>query len=490
MNQKTRKEYHMSILSQQLSEFISSSNIFSSIDECAASFTYPMSMFMPYSKTAELIETIGKFCYSIAQFTFKSILEKADLEFRNSPYRIERWYVKATRPRTITTPFGDVTYIRTIYQPKDKNGKCFCYVDQKFGIPKYDRYDPCVKAMACELYANHNSMLKVGSLIGSRIHSPFSIEKDRKIHAISRQAIFSFLKSRPEIYEQADARENTPETLYVMADEKWIPLQDHDADGNKMKRMTKAAVVFEDVAADSSQKKRHKLVNRYVFFNNEGNFWQTLYSRLCEMYDMEKVKRIWIMGDGAGWIKSGQFELSSDSTKTGFALDKFHFGQALRKISNDKDTQEMLRAWILEEKNREGFKDAVDVLIEATPEKEETITKNRDYILNNWNFIHNSYSVCLMPCSMESAISHHICSMFTSVPKAYRDNNLGGYLAIRMNTLNNVDNISQYIRSVGCKPGENGIVSLTETLDLSVFDGTPETYTLGFGDNFEEITKF
>ena len=153
------------------------------------------------------------------------------------------------------------------------------------------------------------------------------MEKGRKIHAIPRQTIFRFLKSRPKIYEQAEARENTPKTLYIMADEKWIPLQDHDADGNKMKRMTKAAVVFEDVAADPSQKNRHKLVNRYVFFNNEGNFWRSLYSRLCEMYDMNNVKRIWIMGDGAGWIKSGRYELGSDTTKTSFALDKFHFGR-------------------------------------------------------------------------------------------------------------------------------------------------------------------
>lgn len=480
----------MSILSQLLSEFITSSNLFSSIDEHAASFTYPMSMFMPYFNTAELIEIIGEFSHFIAQFTLKCILEKADTEFRNSPYRTERWYVKATRSRTITTPFGDVTYCRTIYQPKDKNGKCFCYVDQKFGIPKYDRYDPCVKAMAAEFYANHNSMLKVGRIIGYYIHSPFSMKKDRKIHDIPRQTIFRFLKSRRCIQERAEERKNTPETLYIMADEKWIPLQDHDAQGNKLKCMAKAAVVFEDVATDSSQNNRHKLVNRYVFLKNGGNFWGSLYSRLCEMYDMEKVKRIWIMGDGAGWIKSGRRELSSDSTKSSFALDKFHFGQALHRISNDSDTQEMLRAWILEEKSREGFKDAVDVLIKAMPERRETIIENRDYILNNWNFIQNSYSACLMPCSMESAISHHICSMFTSVPKAYKENNLGGYLEIRMNTLNNVDNISQYIRSVGCEPDENGIVSLAETLDLSMFDGTPETYTLGLGENFEEITKF
>ena len=99
----------MSILSQLLSEFITSSNLFSSIDGHAASFTYPMSMFMPYFNTAELIEIIGEFSHFIAQFTLKCILEKADTEFRNSPYRTERWYVKATRSRTITTPFGDVT---------------------------------------------------------------------------------------------------------------------------------------------------------------------------------------------------------------------------------------------------------------------------------------------------------------------------------------------------------------------------------------------
>lgn len=40
---------------------------------------------------------------------------------------------------------------------------------------------------------------------------------------------------------------------------------------------------------------------------------------------------------------------------------------------------------------------------------------------------------------MEAAISHNLTSQFTSVPKAYKKNNLSIYLNHRMNYLNYID---------------------------------------------------
>ncbi len=41
--------------------------------------------------------------------------------------------------------------------------------------------------------------------------------------------------------------------------------------------------------------------------------------RLHEMYDMEQVKRVYILGDEANWIKEGAHQIP----KAVFMLDKF-----------------------------------------------------------------------------------------------------------------------------------------------------------------------
>lgn len=46
---------------------------------------------------------------------------------------------------------------------------------KKLRLPKYDRYDPCIKSMLVSLYAEHNSMIKVGKIIGERIGNAYSL---------------------------------------------------------------------------------------------------------------------------------------------------------------------------------------------------------------------------------------------------------------------------------------------------------------------------
>lgn len=61
-----------------------------------------------------------------------------------------------------------------------------------------DRY-PSVKSMMIPLYANHNSMIKVGKILGEHIFSPFSLDEKRFLHAIPRQMIQSTIKNHPQI---------------------------------------------------------------------------------------------------------------------------------------------------------------------------------------------------------------------------------------------------------------------------------------------------
>lgn len=463
----------MTILTQ-LSDFISQTSSFSFIGKKFSEYQYPLYTSGKAIDFAGFIESVASFSYDIARFIIKSTFENADKTFRNMKDRSKRYHVKVTRSRTLITPFGEVTYSRTIYSYADGTPGNFCYVDRRFGIPKYDHFDPCVKGMIISQYADNNSMIKVGKIIGERIYSPFSLNPDKKYHSISRQTVKNILTTSKRIYLPMPRRKDTPETLYIMADEKWIPLQSHDAEGKAKKEMVKAAVVFEDVGtyktSQRNVKKRHYLINKYIHFDSESILWRSLYERLNELYDLDKVKDIWILGDGAVWIKKGVEELKSQNYNVRFALDKFHFNQALTRITQNENIRDKLREYILEDENKKNFKDLINTLIEETPEREEKIREQEKYILNNWRYIHNSYKVMHKGCSMESAISHYICSSFTSVPKAYMEHNLPFYLDNRMYYLNGVDVTELYIKSLDYDRYDMEIINIKEPLNFSIFE--------------------
>ena len=70
--------------------------------------------------------------------------------------------------------------------------------------------------------------------------------------------------------------------------------------------------------------------------NSESDFGGQVYERLSELYDLDKVKNIHILGDGASWIKAGQYHMTTQKTKVDFSLDKFHLHQPLTRIEKEK----------------------------------------------------------------------------------------------------------------------------------------------------------
>lgn len=159
-----------------------------------------------------LCENVSITTKELALQLMKYMIKEIDCKFRDDKERLNRYYVKDFRPRTIMTPFGELTFYRTIYQSKQSN-ECYTHVDRHLGLPKYDRYDPAVKAMIVELYANQNSMIKVGEIIGDRIYSNFTLDEARFYNAIPRQTIFNVV-SQMKIYKPTLSKaKRTPKTL-------------------------------------------------------------------------------------------------------------------------------------------------------------------------------------------------------------------------------------------------------------------------------------
>ncbi len=111
-------------------------------------------------------------------------------------------------------------------------------------------------------------------------------------------------------------------------------------------------------------------------------------------------------------------------------MDKFHFKQAIHHIFLNKDLENIITTYILNnEKN--NFIKACKVMIETSPHRKETIEKKKEYIINNWKNILNLYKYKLS-CPMESQISHNLAYLLSSRPKGYSLKTIDKILKIRL----------------------------------------------------------
>ena len=322
---------------------------------------------------SSLIENLDSSLREIALKSLQEKFESLDQMFFDSMVRKRDYNVKSKRSRTILTIFGQITYTRRIYQSKS-TGKYYIYVDRKLGIPKYDKYDPTIKGKICELYINIGSMLKVGEVVGEQMHCSFSTKQERKNYNISRQTVYNILKSTHRLQPQIDRRSNTPDLLYIMADEKFIPTQTE----MKSKVMVRHAVLFEGFKKVSN---RNTLTNKLHFTSLDRDFWEQFHDFIAGVYDLSKVKKIILMGDGASWIKAGAKELLNSK----FYLDKFHTFQAINLMTKNPILQPHLRQSLIAD-DIALFEDLSEVLLTLNsddPSRLESIKDKRNYILRH-----------------------------------------------------------------------------------------------------------
>ena len=155
-----------------------------------------------------------------------STFEELDNEFKESAYRKSRYYInKSNVSRTLITVVGEITFKRTYYVSKYSNKKFF-YIDKIFDLPKKDHYDPIVKAIAISKAVSTSQAQSVRDT-SSLINDLSYFESNSIIKDIPRQSVYNWIKNWyvPNIVPKSV---ETPETLYVMADEKYIGAQDID----------------------------------------------------------------------------------------------------------------------------------------------------------------------------------------------------------------------------------------------------------------------
>ena len=152
-----------------------------------------------------------------------STFEELDNDFKESTYRKTRYFVnKSNVSRTLITIVGEITFKRTYYCSKYSNKKFF-YIDKIFDLPKNDHYDPIVKAIAISKAVSTSQAQSVRDT-SSSINDLSYFESDSIIKDIPRQSVYNWIKNWyvPNIVPKSV---ETPDTLYVMADENILALK-------------------------------------------------------------------------------------------------------------------------------------------------------------------------------------------------------------------------------------------------------------------------
>ena len=381
----------------------------------------------------EFLNYLDGFLLEIVKKAIIDSFESIDYAFKHSKRRKELYYTKGIYSRTIMTLFGEITFDREYYVPKDSNSDGFFYVDKLFNLPKRDYYDPMIKALIIEKSAEY-SYIQSGKLVGDMIGKNFKSLSESMLSKISRQTVYNVIKYADMDYLANDDKEGV-ETIYIQLDEKWVYTQRND---HKMKEI-KAAVVYTDIKKVC--KDRNELVNRHFITSDKAaaDIKMKLLDYIIQTYNVDSLKNIVVSGDGASWIKGTAITMDiQKETKTQFILDRFHMNQAINHISKDDNIKYYLREYLKLPRTK-SFKELCNALIIENPHREDIIAKNRDYIISNWKFIKHQNDPLFKGCSMEGHISHILAALFTSRPKAHSLHMITKRLRIRELLVNKRD---------------------------------------------------
>lgn len=360
----------------------------------------------------------------------KTYLEEIDLKFRNSPERTKRYYISYTKPRRFITMAGEITITRTIYKDRTTN-KHYYYLEEKLGINKRQRYTNDVACYAAEAYSDENSMIKVGNEVGNLIHSKFSLS-DNRAHSISRASIANMIKRVKTLRIESKMDKKEVDDLYILLDEKYLP--DHPITNSKgitlrNPTMVKSALIVEGL--DKTRHNRHSYINPSYYSSYDTDFTLNLIKHIDNNYNIDKIKHINFLADGANWIKATAKDITFQNSDTTFYLDRFHFHQAIWRVTRNDDIYLKAINYLYHDDSDNLFK-LLDTL-----NKTNNDNINVSYIKNNYDYIQNTIHLKNMNCAMEQCIHHHIHSEFDNVPKVYSKKNINIYLSMRDNYRNN-----------------------------------------------------
>ena len=317
-----------------------------------------------------------------------------------SEERKTHWTVKRTRERAIKTVFGDVLLRRKYFQHK-RTRKYAHLADVYLKIDKYQRMSEQVK---------HNVVMRACDL---------SYAKSAEVVGMTAQTTSNLLKGIRETelkQYQIPEQKRRAETIFICADE------DHIAVREKGSQQQYLVYVYDGIEEVND---RRKLQNVHYFTQKQRgsseDLWLEVTEYVYDVYDIDCIKKIFIMGDGARWIKQGLGWLP----KSVFVLDKWHMTKyingacsALQGIEREEFHSMLWRSIKLCDKSQ--FLTTVTQMEQLVQDEKQLVKIElmKLYLSNNWKGIRNQKQL-QHGCSAEGHVSHILSARLSSRPMVW-----------------------------------------------------------------------
>ena len=366
------------------------------------------------SKIAEMVYGVTDVVTKLGCSMIAEEWESYDELLRTRKDLRQEWYIVRRDETSLLTSLGEVVYHKTLFKNVSTGESCYL-LDQLMGLKHHARITEDAEARILKESAE-SSYRKGGANA--------SIRGD----CISKEAVMNKLHSLDFPMVKADEKK-TLKSIYIDADEDHVSLQylEHKGDIRKPRIntvMPRIIYVYEGV--DTDEKGRPKLINTKYFggvYDGQdatSRLWTEVLNYLNEAYDMEAVEKIYINGDGAAWIRTGEKIIP----KSKFALDKYHMHKyIIAATSHLEDTADEARNEIyraIHKKKKWMAEGVFDKIISITEKdtKRKAVEKAKEYILGNWTGIMISMKSkdTNVRCSAEGHVSHVYADRMSSRP--------------------------------------------------------------------------
>jgi len=295
---------------------------------------------------------------------------------------------------------GELEYGRTYYETQE--GERVYLLDYLIGVESYERVSKALSAKLVNLSAemSYGKSVKVGEV------------------EVSRQTVSNKVNALREVVQDVERVKETPEELHLFADEDHVHLKDG--------RSAIVPLVTISEGIDKSNPKRHRLINplHIAGYGIEAEaFNDQVEACVYERYDLNKVKRIYIHGDGASRIAA----LGERFPNASHVLDGFHLEKYLKKLGHYNGAAQRMGALraALKDGNWKTYKKLLETIYTLQTEKDrENCKKVILYLWNNRQAAHLRYRPEICGSCTESLVSHVLSERLSRTPLAWSERGL------------------------------------------------------------------
>lgn len=347
-----------------------------------------------------------------------AILSEMDQAIRRCSWREGRYTIQRNDTRTLISSVGDISFECTYYKSKSGNNHFTHLLEDLIGLEKNERFTEVAEAvMLCE--ALKTSYAEAAKLLPSKQEITKTTVMN-KVHSIADEipdTLYDTLKSVPY--------------LHIEADEDHVAEQHgRHAEAENGSFISKLIYLYEYKQESAEAKGRYELVNKYYFGGlyqgEEGNkrLWSRVNAFIEANYDTDTLKRVFISGDGAKWIKSGVTYVDNSV----FCADKYHLmkyvNTAAAQMLDEKDDvkNELWHLMYSKQKNARKKFDVYTAAMMNSAKNPQKIEELRKYVLGNWSAVRRTLRNKLVNgCSAESHVSHVLSDRLSSRPMAWSE---------------------------------------------------------------------